>query len=80
LQLAETPCDEPDMGLRHVLRANMEIAGEADTVDHVARWSAPGKQRRQRRTRDCMDDVILAFQPGDQCRANEASGAENSEG
>ena len=26
LQLAETRGDEPDMGLRHVLRANMEIA------------------------------------------------------
>ena len=27
-----------------------------------------------------MDHVILTFQPGDQCCANEASGAENSEG
>ncbi len=79
LQLAKAAGDEPDMGLRRVQRAHAEIAGEADAVDDMACRPARRQQRRQRSPRDWMDHVILAFQPGDQCRTDEAAGAEDGE-
>ena len=31
-------------------------------------------------SRDGVNHLVLAFQPGDQCRTDEAAGAENREG
>ena len=80
LQLGQTTRDEADMRLCRVQRAHAEVAGEADAVDDMAGRPTPRQQYRQRRPCDRMDHLVVALQPSDQRRSDEAAGAEDGEG
>ena len=76
MQIGETACDDTDMRLGRFQRADAEVAGEADTVDDMSGRPASRQKCWQRGSRYRMHHLILAFQPGDQRRTDEAAGAE----
>ncbi len=63
-----------------VQRARAEIAGQAGTIDDMTGGSASCQQCWQRGTCDGVHHLVLAFQPGDQRRTDEAAGADDGEG
>ena len=65
------------MRIRGIEWATAKIAGQSDTIDDMARRLARKEQGGQRGARHCMNDVIMAFEPGDECRTDEAAGTED---
>ena len=78
-QLRQAACHNADMCLRRIDRAAAEMSVQTDAVDDVAARLARRKQCGDRGSRDGMNPVIPAFQPGDERRADEATGAEDHE-
>ena len=78
-QLGEAAGDEADMCLRGVDRAAAEVASQADAAEDMAAGLARRKQCGERGPGDRVNQVILALERGDECRADEAAGAEDHE-
>ena len=60
-----------------IQRTAAEIAGQPDTVDDMPRRPLGKQQAGQLGARYRMHDVILALQPGNERRSDEATGADD---